>query len=182
MVDSRGWPPESSRPTTGRHTRPPGEYPAAKPTGDLAAAPSLAEETSQVEALVAKAMKALEPRLVLKAETPAIAEMSVALTTARSTARRYKVATAFASSLLAGIGIMSGTCIATWQEAKTAAVEPAREAKAQTHSLAADVDDNRARIEKIEGTLDGIERDIGVQGRKLDRVLDELDARGRPGR
>ncbi|HKY50142.1 MAG TPA: hypothetical protein VJP45_02685, partial [Candidatus Limnocylindria bacterium] len=72
-----GWPPEAptrARPTTGRQPpvppRPPGEYPAAKPTGDLAAAPSLAEETSQVEALVAKAMKALEPRLVLKAETP----------------------------------------------------------------------------------------------------------------
>jgi hypothetical protein len=178
-----GWPPESPprRPTTGRQTLPvvpprsPHEYPAAKPTGDIAPAPSLAEETSQVAALIDAALKQLAPRMNIRAEYEDRAALSAQLTTAKSITRRYKVATAFLGAIVAGAGAMTTTCLATWQQAKDAAVEPAQEAKATARSLAAEVEESRTRIDAIEGTLDGMERDLGVQGRKLDRVLDALE-------
>lgn len=152
----------------------------------MAARPSLAEETSQVEALVERALGAAlakqSRRRDLDDERKELAEMSLQLTTSRTREKRYKVLTAFLTAVLGGAGAMVTTCIATWEQAKSAAVEPAAEAKAVAHDLAADVAQNRERIDGLETSLVGLERDLGVLGRKLDRILDELESPERPRR
>lgn len=182
MAEPPRWLPDSQRPRTGPQRRA-GEYPAASPTGDVAAKPSIAEETSQVEALVEMALAAAlakqSKRRDLDDERKELAEMSVQLTTARSISRRYKLATALSTSILAGIGIMSGTCLATWQDAKHSAVVPAQEAEATARTLADRVDANEAQLEQVDTTLRSIAWDVGVLGRKLDRILDEQPERSR---
>jgi hypothetical protein len=100
---------------------------------------------------------------------------SAEMTMLKRSRKSYRVATAFLGALVAGAGAMTTTCLATWQQAKEAAVEPAQEAKAVAAGVESRVDRGEERLDHLETTLSGIERDVGLLSRKLDRVLDEIE-------
>lgn len=185
-----GWPPEGPRPTP-KPPRRAGEYPAAQPTGDVASRQEswakAASEISAIEELINEHRVALQEQqrqFAAQAKLEIVRtlkqEESAEMTMLKRSAKGYKVATAFLGALVAGAGAMTTTCLATWQQAKDAAVEPAQEAKAVAAGVESRVDRGEERLDNLETTLGGVERDIGVLGRKLDRILDELESE--PGR
>lgn len=68
------------------------------------------------------------------------------------------------------------TRLATWADAREAAIVPAHEAKAVAAGVEERVGRGEERLDGVESSLSGIERDMGVLSRKLDRVIDELES------
>jgi hypothetical protein len=184
------WPPEGPRPTP-KPPRRAGEYPAAQPTGDVASRQeSWAQAASDISAIEELLM---EHKVALREQKESLAaqakmeimralktEESAAMTMLKKSRKGWlSTAVTLAAILLSTTAILI-TRLATWADAREAAIEPAHEAKEVARGVEERVDRGEERLDNLETTLGGIERDLGVLGRKLDRIVDELESE--PGR
>jgi hypothetical protein len=185
-----GWPPEGPRPTP-KPPRRAGEYPAAKPEGDIASRrESWAQAASDISAIEELLM---EHKVALREQKESLAaqakmeimralktEESAAMTMLKKSRKGWlSTAVTLAAILLSSTAILI-TRLATWADAREAAIEPAHEAKEVARGVEERVGRGEERLDSLEGTLGGIERDLGVLGRKLDRLIDEQESE--PGR